>query len=109
MIQNIQKISGDWKKIVFNILFCFILIFLGFYAYLVNDTISAVVLREKIEKEISLTGTEVANLEFSYINLENSITKEFAESKGFVSILNPIFISFGGNTRALSFGKDLSE
>ena len=63
------------------------------YGYFVKQTIQNIVLRESVEERISDLGSEVSNLEVTYIRLKNQISLEFAHSLGYIDIPEVKFVS----------------
>ncbi len=63
------------------------------YGYFLNATIMRVVAREGAMSNISELDGELSELEFAYIEKENSIDLNLAHEHHFVDIAPPLFVS----------------
>ena len=85
-------------------MFAFLLVSYGF---LVNKTIQNAVAKQNLEKQISSLNSSVNSLEFTYLSLENTITMDFAISKGFVAVAEDHFAVIAPQTAsALSLNEN---
>ena len=74
------------QKKTFYILASVTLLFLGGYAYFVNQTVWNIVSRQNAVKEISKMSSEVAELEASYMGLSGTLTLDHAYQLGFYEV-----------------------
>lgn len=72
------------------------------YIYAVYATANNVSVRQNLEKQISAISSDLNALEFTYIELKNSVTLELANNYGFKEVRNPLYISRNHST-SLSF------
>ncbi len=72
------------------------------YGYLLNKTIHNVVARQRSGELVASLGGKVGELESRYITLKDSVTLDLANSLGFQSVQNPVFISRTALSKALS-------
>jgi len=73
------------------------------YVYLVNATVKNIVARERIEKTISETTSNIAELEVKYMSLKNSVTLEVARAKGFADASPTRFLTRNEKTTTLTY------
>jgi len=81
------------NKKIFWSLGVFLLFFLIFYVYLINQTILNIVARENIESDIVVLNSEISEMEFEYISQKNAVTLGYAYSLGFEDADNIKFAS----------------
>ena len=98
---HIEGIEYREKKI-FWILFSVFAILLISYGFLINKTIMNAVSEQQLQKQMSTLNSNVNSVEFAYLNAENSITMDFALSKGFVAIPENNFAMVSPDAQALS-------
>ncbi len=77
-----------------------------FYIYCVNSAVRNVVARERAEREIQALQTVTSELEYRYINDENSMTLERARALGLLEPAGKIFISRNSERNPLSLGNN---
>lgn len=70
----------------FFILVALIGLCLSAYVFLIWNTISNTLSRQRAEKAITSLQTEVSELEFSYVSLTSSMTLDKAKALGFVEL-----------------------
>ena len=75
---------------------------LGAYIYAVNSMARSIAFRQSLEREMINVSANLHSLEFSYIELKNSVTMELAEQYGFQEVRNPLYVS-RTPTASLSF------
>ena len=73
-----------------------------FYAYLVNQTVLNVVVKENFDEQILSLNSKVGELESKYISVKNQINLDYAHSVGFVEAKNLKFASRKLSTQSLS-------
>lgn len=56
-------------------------------------TIQHTVARQSLQNQVSALTTEVSNLEFKYIALQNGVTLNLAYNRGFKDVTNPLYIN----------------
>jgi len=71
-----------YRKTVISIAVLLVLL-VGSYIFLVNQTIQNVVGRKHFEVATEILSSPVSELEFSYIRHQNNITPEYAAQEGF--------------------------
>jgi len=102
VLQNqISKIEY-WEKNIFWGLFSMIVVLLVSYGFLVNGTIINAISKQNLEKQMISLNSDVNSMEFSYLNIKNKITMEYALSLGFVPVSNDKFASISPNKNSLS-------
>jgi hypothetical protein len=74
------------------------------YAYFLNATVSHIVERKELQKDIATYNTQISELEFTYIQKQHEITLENARKLGFSEPDNPEYVTQGqvGPTLSLS-------
>ena len=91
IIKNqIDKIEHREKQIVWGLFLVFALLLVS-YGFLVNRTILNAVAKQNLEKQMSALNSSVDSLEFTYLNMENTITMDLATAKGFVAVAEDNF------------------
>lgn len=73
--------------------FAVFIIVLGFYVYLVNQTVHNVVARRALEREMALLSSDIAALEEEHGILKRSVTKEYAYTLGFEEIAHVSYVT----------------
>jgi hypothetical protein len=68
------------------------------YFYAVNVIARNTALRQNLEAHVADASGRIGALEFSYIELKNSITSEVAASHGFKEVRAPLYVSRTGST-----------
>ncbi len=102
IIKNqIERIEYREKKF-FWILFSVFALFIISYGFLVNSMVMNGVSTQNMEKEMISLNSEVNSLEFQYLSLKNSVTLDFAESKGFVSVSEDKFAVIDSSQKNIS-------
>lgn len=78
------------------------------YAYFLNATVSNIVERKQLQKDIAVYNTKISELEFTYIQQQNKITLEKAKQIGFQEPDNPRYVrkDEAGPTLSLSGGQN---
>ena len=82
MKKNAYINPATQKKAFFSLVFV-ALVFVGGYAYFVNQTVWNIVARQNATKEIAKVSSDVAELEASYMNLSGELTLDHAYALGF--------------------------
>jgi len=81
------------QKTIFWVLASAIFVFILLYSYFVNASVLSVVERKKINQELSITSSRVAELESKYFSSINNITLNLALNSGFVETRTNVFIT----------------
>lgn len=63
------------------------------YVYAINQTVRNIVMRQKIQSELSVLTSNIGEMEFKYISLQNSIGLNKAYAMGFKDISSNTFVS----------------
>jgi glycerol-3-phosphate acyltransferase PlsY len=63
------------------------------YIYLIGSITFNVLARKSLEAQVRTLGSDVSELELSYLNSTNKIDKSYATSLGFVDVKDNIFAS----------------
>ncbi len=71
------------------------------YMYFVSASVVEVVMRKEVDKEMSVVGTRVSQLESEYIEMQHSISSEIASRQGYVVASKKIFIDRTDDTLVL--------
>jgi len=79
----------------------FLSLFIYFYA--INATARNVALRGNLERETQELSSEIAKLEFEYIELRGKVTLEKARELGFAEVKEPLYITTRKSGESLSF------
>jgi hypothetical protein len=99
---KIKTLSYDTRVKAFWTLAALSTISLVIYMVGVMLTIHHTVARQNLQDQVSTLTTEVSNLEFQYIALQNGLTLNLAYSRGFEDVTNPLYISRAAES-SLSF------
>ncbi len=94
MQRYIETIQNPERKI-FLIMAAILLSLFALYGYFLNTAIMRVVAREAAMNTISQLDTRLSELEFTYIEKQNSIDIELAYERNFVNVAPPVFVSRG--------------
>lgn len=89
---TVHNTHYSMKKLV-QTMSCIVLLLFGTYIVLTGKTIYNVVNKKNIEQDISVTRTEIANLESDLFSYYNSIHKESLPELGFVSYTDEVYAS----------------
>ena len=76
----------------------------AYYVYAVNVTVRNVALRQTQESELSQTVAIIGELEFSYIDMKNTVDMKLATSLGFRPIEDATFVSRDSSSVAFAGG-----
>ena len=95
-------LSLETRERIFMILLSFSLLSIGTYIYAVNATAHHVAERASLEGQSAELTTELATLEFQYIDLRGQVTLDTAKGLGFAEVKNPVYVSKNG-ANSLSF------
>jgi hypothetical protein len=90
---NKRIVSTGQAKVIFWSLIFVLFFSLFSYGYLVRGAIVDIVLRQTMERQISLTSTKVLELESEYIKAKNNISLGTAQNLGFVAVSSQKFVS----------------
>jgi len=93
MKDKLKTISYESRVQFFWVLTGISVLSLFVYIYAVASTAKNIALSENLEEKITSVLSELEPLEFTYIELKNSVTLELANSLGFKEIKNPLYIS----------------
>lgn len=95
MKDRILKINEELngQKYIFWALVAMMIFMVLLYAYLINKTVMNVVLRGKMEKQVSSLEVKVGEMEYKYISLKNGINIDLAYSLGYKNVSDPQYIS----------------
>lgn len=63
------------------------------YFYAINSIAQNTALRQNLEARVADAAGRVGGLEFSYIELRNSITFEMAKNYGFKEVRTPLYVT----------------
>lgn len=85
--------NQDKAKVFFWSLIIVICFSVFSYGYFVRTTIVNIVVRQNMEKELSLLSSKVLALESEYVKAKNNVTLETAENYGFVAVASQKFIT----------------
>lgn len=92
MVERIKNEIQDRGNIFWSLVVC-VIITLGLYLYFLSSTVYTIVLRQQTEKSIATLEGNAGTLESNYLNIKNTVTIEFARSKGFKDIIATQYIS----------------
>jgi len=90
-----KTISYDRRIKIFWALFSISLISIALYIFAINSTVRYTVTRQHLERELVRLNSDNGALEFEYLELKNSITKELAYTKGYKEVTEPVYASRG--------------
>ncbi len=93
MIIKAKTLSYETRARTFWALTAISAIALVVYIIAVLATVRHTVVRQSLQKQVSTLSTEVNNLEFTYIALQNGVTLDLAYAKGFKDVSDPLYIS----------------
>lgn len=93
MSYKIKAISYEQRANFFWFMVCASILSLFIYFYSVSAMARNTAIRQNLEAQLADTGGRIGGLEFSYIELKNSITSELAHQYGFREIRNPLYVS----------------
>ncbi len=79
------------RRTVFRALMIALVVLSLAYVYFIGSITFNVLARKSLENTMRETGSRVSNLELSYMNLSNSLDKNFALAHGFVDAHNTLF------------------
>jgi uncharacterized protein YabE (DUF348 family) len=82
-------------KLLVNCMSGFTLLLFGAYVVLTGQTIYNVVNEKNIEREITLSRSNIANLENDLFSQYNSISEQTLLAQGFVKYNNEVYVSNG--------------
>ena len=88
--RQIESIEYKEKSFFWSIFIVFVFLVLS-YGLLLNSIMIKAVSKQNMEKGLASLGSEVNTLEFNYLSVKNSITMDFAKSKGFISLSSDKF------------------
>lgn len=97
MVEKVLHLNKE--KAIFWALLGILLLFVGFYMYLIKGTINNIVLSQNLESEASTLSLAIGNQEFEYITERNSVTLALAHSMGFKDSQDKTFISRNPSTK----------
>ena len=72
------------------------------YVYFVSSSITQVVIRKEISRDMVHLNTEIAALEAKYIDAQHQVSQTIASLDGFTPVENKIFIDRGTDALVLS-------
>ncbi len=103
---KIKKIGSIYnQKKAFWSVFSVLIVLLALYLGMVGGTIYNTAIRSNAAKDVAFLTNRVSELEYNYLTLQNRIGADFVKDQGFVEVLNPRFVTFGINPKALSVNK----
>lgn len=102
MIKKTRTISYDHRARLFWILMMVSVLSLLAYIYAIHATARNIATRQNLERQMAKISTNLGSLEFSYIELKNSVTLELAYQHGFREVKSPLYVS-RARTAPLSF------
>jgi hypothetical protein len=79
------------RKTLFKVLFSALIILGIMYIYFIGSITFNVLARKSLETTVRTLGSNISNLELTYLNNLNEIDKDYAETKGFVDANDNIF------------------
>lgn len=85
--------NRNTQRIIFNVLLSCLITLSVVYIYLIGSITFNVLARKSLEATVRTLGSEVSELELSYLNSTNKIDKGYAISLGFVDVKDNIFAS----------------
>ena len=83
------------QRIIFRVLVGSLIALSIVYMYLIGSITFNVLARKTLEGTARTLGSNISNLELTYLDNANKINKDYALSKGFVDINNNIFATRG--------------
>ena len=83
--------NKDIQRVLLRVFISTLIILSVTYVYLIGSITFNVLARKALNKEAQVLGSQVSELELSYLNSANKIDKNFASSLGFVEAKNNIF------------------
>lgn len=92
-----KTITLPQYKHIFFVLTAISLLSLVFYVYAVNETVRNVVMRQKMQAELSTLMTKMGEMEFSYIASQNSIDLNKAYAMGFSEVTTSQYVRKDGS------------
>ena len=91
MIANEIVENRDTRRVIFRILLGSLLSLSIVYVYMIGSITFNVVARKSLEKTSIALGSNISQLELTYLNNMNSISKDRATTLGFVDTKSNIF------------------
>ena len=88
-----RTISYDTRVRAFWFMLFVLMVSIVVYMVAVRATIGNTVARANLESSTNALVTQVGNLEFQYISMEDNVSLQLAYSKGFENVTSPIYIS----------------
>lgn len=88
-----RTISYETRVRAFWLMLFVLLASVVVYMVAVRATIGNTIARSNLESTTNALVTQVGNMEFQYISLEDNISLQLAYSKGFENVTEPIYIS----------------
>lgn len=83
------------EKLLLVTSFVVLLFLCGLYMYLLSASVIHVVINKETEASVYEVGSEIAALEAEYMEIQQSISEDVVEKKGYISAGEKIFIDMG--------------
>lgn len=78
---NISNIQRD----IFYAALVVLVSLMGLYVYFLTSSMINVAVRQSVNEQVASLSSKVASLEFRYVTLQNSVTNDVANARGFVT------------------------
>lgn len=99
---QLYKEQQVWFFVAAGLLLCVLIL----YVYFVCASVTHVVMRKEINREIAQTGSYVSQLEAQYIRSQHEMSSDIASMKGYVIAEDKVFIDRTQATLVLSTNND---
>ncbi len=93
VITNDITQNRNTQRIIFKVLLSCLITLSIVYVYLIGSITFNVLARKSLETTVRTLGSQVGELELTYLNMANKIDKNYATSIGFVDVHDNIFAS----------------
>lgn len=90
-IANDIVVNTKTQRVLFNILLGSLLSFFIIYVYIIGSITFNVIARKSLENTEKTLGSNISNLELTYLSNMNEVNKTRAESLGFIDTKSNIF------------------
>lgn len=84
------------EKRAFAVLTLLLMVLGVLYGYLISTSIVNVIVREEAEEEIAVLGSELSELELTYISRKNTIDQGRAQALGYTKLSHKEFVTRRG-------------
>lgn len=91
-ITMISEMQYKAERVMLAISFAVLLTLSGLYMYLLCNSVVHVVMSREAENSIHETHSEIADLEAQYMEMQNKLSREVVEQKGYIIASKKVFI-----------------